>query len=321
MHIDIKTACERLLQNDDILIYAHQKPDGDTLGASFALLWALERLGKRARVECVDGFPERYSFVYGDYSPNMSFEARYFVSVDIASASLIDSKSDQYNDKIDLCIDHHKSNTLYAKETLLDTEAPAVCQVIFEIIRELGVAIDKHIATALFTGISTDTGCFKYSSVTAKTHRTAADLIELGADHGRINKLMFDTKTRGMLMVDRLMIETTTFYCADRCALAVIPADVSEKYGVSEEELDGISSFTVRIDGVYAGVTVRVKADDTYRVSLRTVSPIDASKICANFGGGGHMNAAGCTLTGNLYDAINSIIASVEEELVRNELI
>lgn len=315
MLIDVRAACALLKSHDNILILTHQKPDGDTLGASFALLWALEALGKKVRVHCTDGFPARYDFIYGEYTPDESFEALYLVAVDIASLPLIGSNFEIYEGKIDLCIDHHKSNTMYAKQTLLDETAPAASQIMYEILLELGAAIDKRIADALFTGLSTDTGCFKYSNVTSKTHRAAADMIDFGADHSKINKLMFDTKSRGILKIDRLMLETISFYFDNRCALIVLPVDITTKYGVSEEELDGISAFPVRIEGVMAGITVRIKPDDTYRISIRTVSPVDASRICSLFNGGGHMNAAGCTMSGDIDDIINKILAAVEEEL------
>jgi phosphoesterase RecJ-like protein len=118
-----------------------------------------------------------------------------------------------------------------------------------------------------------------------------------------------------------MMTETITFYHGDRCGVAVLPADVTWKYGVTEEDLDGIASFVGRIEGVIAGVTVRARSDNTYRVSLRTMSPVDASAICAGFGGGGHMNAAGCTMSGDLYDVINDLVCAVRDEFVRHELI
>lgn len=320
MLIDIESAGRLLSEHDNIIILAHQKPDGDTFGAAFALNWALEILGKRVRVACADGFTTRYSFLYDKYEPDLSFDPEYIVSVDIARAELIGPPGTPHADHVDLCIDHHKSNTLFADNTLLDIEAPAVCQTICELLETMCIPMDKKIADAIFTGLSTDTGCFRYSNVTAKTHLTAAKMIELGADHARINKIMFDTRSRGMLMVESMMIDTTTFYSQDRCAIAVLPADITEKFGVAEDDLEGVSSFTARIEGVLVGITIRVKPHDTYRVSVRTTSPVDASRICSAFGGGGHANAAGCTMDGDLYDAIDRMLAAVRSEFERHGL-
>lgn len=321
MLIDKKAACDEILAHDRFLIFAHQKPDGDTLGACFALLRALHSLGKKARVFSADGFPARYGFICGDYTPDASFEPEYVIAADVASAGLISDTPVPYCDKVDLCIDHHKSNTMYAKKTLLDADAPAACQTMVEVIEGLGVTIDSAMATALFTGISTDTGCFKYASVTAKTHRAAALLIEAGAEHGKINKLMFDTKSRGMLQVDKLLIETVRFFECGKIAMSVLSAGIGEAYGVTDDEMDGISSFPIRIDGVVAGITVRAKPNNTYRVSLRSVVPVDSSLICSKFGGGGHANAAGCTMKGELDDVIGRITTAATEELKRHGLV
>lgn len=315
MLVDIKTTSELLRDHDNFLILAHQKPDGDTFGAAFALCWALESLGKKARVQCADGFSGRYSFLYGEYEPDLSFEPGFIITADIADLSLVSPDASEYEDKVDLCIDHHKSNTLYAKHTLLDVEAPAASQTICEVLWELGISFTPKIAGAVFTGLSTDTGCFKYSNVTAKTHRIAAQMIDLGADHTNINKLMFDTKSRGALIVDRLMIESVRFFFDGRCSLAVLPADVMSRCGVTEEELDGVSAFPIRIQGVYVGIMIRVKPDNLYRISIRTVSPVDATAVCEPFGGGGHVNAAGCTLSGDLDDVIARILDAVQKEL------
>ena len=316
MLVTMQTACDMLLQHDNIVILAHQKPDGDTLGSSFALLYALEALGKTARVECADGYPARYAFLYGEYVPK-TFKAQFVVAVDIAGTQLLGEKAQEYADRIDLCIDHHKSNELYAHHTFLDVEAPAVAQMMYHVVRGLGVTPDTRMTSALFTGLSTDTGCFRFTSVTAETHRVAADLIEYGAQHGMINKLMFDTRSRGRLLVEKLMLENLHFYFEDRCALIMLPADLTETFSVEEEELDGIASFPIRIEGVLCGLTLRERADGTVRVSARTVEPVDASRICAQFGGGGHMAAAGCTLDCADGPVRERLLDAVRKELER----
>jgi phosphoesterase RecJ-like protein len=321
MIVDQQATRDLLLGHDNILILAHQKPDGDTLGAAFALLWGLEALGKKAAVLSPDGFPDKFAMLSRGYRPPESFAPGFIVAVDIASRELMGDIDAKIADSVDLCIDHHKSNALYAKHTLLDIEAPAVCQTIRELLGALSVPITPRIADALYFGLSTDTGCFRYSNTTSKCLRVAAELMDAGANSVAINKLMFNTRSRGMLLVERMMSDSITFYYNDRCAVAVLPEDITRKYGVSEEDLDGISAYTARIEGVYAGVTVRTKPDDVYRVSLRTASPVDASAICARFGGGGHANAAGCTLNGELYSVISDILGSVGDELRRNGLL
>jgi len=315
MLINTQAACKLITQQDNILILSHQKPDGDTLGSAFALLYALEQLGKTARVECCDGFPERYHFIMGaDYTPK-EFEPAYIVTVDIASTQLLGSLEPLYAHRVDLCIDHHKSNEMKAPNILLDVQAPAVTQMMYKVVLGLGAEIDRPIANALYTGLATDTGCFKYDNVTPITHRVAADLIEAGAEHANINKLMFDTKSRGRLEIEKILLNNLEYFLDGQCAIITVFAGTPEKYAVTEDELDGISAIPRRIEGVKAGVTIRERWDGTKRVSLRTGDGLDASRICARLGGGGHMNAAGCTLSGNREQVKHILVREIEKEL------
>lgn len=322
MRIELATACERLKQADNIVILAHRKPDGDALGSSFGLLFALERLGKMARVECPDPIPEKFTYIYGggEYLP-AEFEPCFVVSVDVASMGLLTHLGERYQGRIDLCIDHHKSNEMFARETLLDADAAAAAQIVYHVVRGLGIVPDKAIADALFAGITTDTGGFRFSNTGAETHRVAAELIDFGADHAEINRLMFETKSRGRIEVDRLMLETLEFDLDGMAATLYMPFGIEERYGVTEEELDGVSSLPRTIQGVYAGVTIRDRGDGSFRVSLRTQNPVDASAICAAFGGGGHVNAAGCTVTGSLEEAKKGLLQAVKVELEKRGLI
>lgn len=314
MRIDEKAAAALLREADDILILTHMKPDGDTLGSGFALLWALEKLGKRARVENADGYPSRYGFLYGDYAP-LSFEPQYVVSTDVASPDLLGSLAERWADRVDLCIDHHLVNTVAATHTLQRPEVPAASLLVYRIVRELGLDFDPRMATAIFTGLSTDTGCFLFYSVTAETHRAAAEMIEAGAEHGLINKLMFDTKSRGRIAVDTIAQSTLEYHFEGRCAVMTVSLEATRSHGVAEEDLDGIASFPRKIEGVEVGLTMREREDGSYRVSVRTTGDTDAAAICARLGGGGHKNAGGCSISGPLQHAKKIILTQVEQEL------
>ena len=308
-------ACELLHAADDILIITHQKPDGDALGSAFALLWAVEKLGKRGRVECSDPFPERYGYFIGDYSP-AEFEPGFVVSVDTASPTLFGSPVELWQDKIDLCIDHHRKNTIKAAHLLLNPEIPATAQIIYMVAKKLGVEICARMADAIFTGITTDTGCFRFSSVTAQTHSIAANLIDSGADHGRINQLMFETRPRALVELDKILLNTMQYHFGGLCAVMVVERDVTEQLGLTESDLDGISIIPRRIQGVEVGVVLRENEDKQgFRVSVRTRDKIDASLLCSKLGGGGHKAAAGCMVEGNIAKALEGILRAVHESL------
>lgn len=312
--ITLEPAAKTLLSKDKILILTHRSPDGDTIGSGYALAMALRKLGKSVKVDCTDPFPEKYSY-FTDKLEKLEFDEEFVVSVDIADTKLLGEKLSDYADKIDLCIDHHGSNTKYAKEYYVEASAAAAAQVIAKLIRLMNVEFDKDIANAIYTGITTDTGCFRYTNVTAETHRIAADMIDCGAESGMINRLMFETKSRSRLEIERRVMDSIQFYLDGRCAIAYATIDMMKESGAVDSDMEGVSSLPRQIEGVMAGITLREKNNGKFKVSVRTTDELDASAICANFGGGGHKAAAGCMITGTLNEAIEQIIEVVRQAL------
>ncbi len=312
--ITLESAAKTLLSKDKILILTHRSPDGDTIGSGYALAMALRKLGKSVKVDCTDPFPEKYSY-FTDKLEKLEFDEEFVVSVDIADTKLLGEKLSNYADKIDLCIDHHGSNTKYAKEYYVEASAAAAAQVIAKLIRLMNVEFDKDIANAIYTGITTDTGCFRYTNVTAETHRIAADMIDCGAESGMINRLMFETKSRSRLEIERRVMDSIQFYLDGRCAIAYATIDMMKESGAVDSDMEGVSSLPRQIEGVMAGITLREKNNGKFKVSVRTTDELDASAICANFGGGGHKAAAGCMITGTLNEAIEQIIEVVRQAL------
>lgn len=312
--ITLESAAKTFLSKDKILILTHRSPDGDTIGSGYALAMALRKLGKNVKVDCTDPFPEKYSY-FTDKLEKLEFDEEFVVSVDIADTKLLGEKLSDYADKIDLCIDHHGSNTKYAKEYYVEASAAAAAQVIAKLIRLMNVEFDKDIANAIYTGITTDTGCFRYTNVTAETHRIAADMIDCGAESGMINRLMFETKSRSRLEIERRVMDSIQFYLDGRCAIAYATIDMMKESGAVDSDMEGVSSLPRQIEGVMAGITLREKNNGKFKVSVRTTDELDASAICANFGGGGHKAAAGCMITGTLNEAIEQIIEVVRQAL------
>ncbi|MBO5421785.1 MAG: bifunctional oligoribonuclease/PAP phosphatase NrnA [Clostridia bacterium] len=312
MIIDLKTAAKFLENNDDFLILTHAHPDGDTLGCGFALCEALKSCGKNAIVRCGDTAPEKYSYMGKLCEEDIEYEN--IIAVDVADAKLLGKEfEERFGGRVKLCIDHHGSNRLYAEQTLLDPSAAAACEIILEVIKELGVEVTKSIADCIFTGLSTDSGCFRYSNVTPRTLRMAAEMIESGADHSKINVIMFETKTRTYVALERLALESMKMFLDDRCAFITITRDMFRESGSDESEVDAIAAIPRQIEGVSVGVTMREKPDGTFKVSMRTHEGVDASAICAMLGGGGHPRAAGCTVDGDAQNARNLVVSCIEK--------
>lgn len=314
MRIDIKQCAEMLSQQDNILVLTHAHPDGDTLGAGFALCRALLKLGKKARVICADEIPTKYLCIFEEFDMP-EFEEDYVVAVDVGTENLLGDLCEKYQGRIDMCIDHHKSNTEYAKALLLDEGAAAACETVFEVIKALGVSIDKDIANCLFTGISTDTGCFRYASTTAATFRAAAELVECGADNGRINRIMFETKTKTYAAIERLAIDSMEFFCDDRVCVISITQDMYKQTGAKEYETEAIAPLTRQIEGVEIGLTIREKPNGECKCSIRTFENVDASKLAKQFGGGGHKQASACRFECSVEEAKKQLLARCAELL------
>lgn len=310
-------AASALYEQDRILILTHRNPDGDTLGSGFALWHALAALGKTARVVCDDAIPEKYDYMRGQLQYT-DFVPDYVVAVDVADPKLLGaSLMEQYGARIDLCIDHHLSNTQYAKALFLE-ECAATCELIWAVICAWALPGSKEIADCIFTGLSTDTGCFRYSNVTPKTLEMAAQMLRLGADFAEINRIMFETKTKTYLALEAMVLNSLETFFDGRCAMVTITQEMFQKSGSNESECDGIASLPRKIEGVLVGVTLRERTDGTFKVSLRTYAPIDAAFICGKLGGGGHARAAGCDLDENDLQADKQkLLAIIEEELKR----
>ena len=315
MNLNPKQVAAILAEQDNITILTHFHPDGDTLGSALALLRALRKMGKKVNFVKNDPVHRKYAYLWKGLK-KQDFEEKFVVAVDIATEELLgDALKEQYAGKIDLSIDHHPSNTMFAKDTCLEGESAAAAEIIYYVIKELGVEFDGDMASCIYTGISTDTGCFKFRNTTARTFYIAGIMKELGADTETINEVMFEIKTRGELELERIMLEGMEYYFDDKLAIAVITQDMYKQTGTSEDECEYIASIPRQVAGVYVGITIRERTNGTYKASVRTKPPIDASEICRAFGGGGHMNAAGCRFDGTLEEFKNKFITVVGEVL------
>lgn len=307
MLTDFSTAVSMLKNADKILILTHRNPDGDTLGSGFALLRALRQLGKRVKLLNADAINEKYAHLYEGLSEE-SFEEEFIVSVDVAERKLLGDLMEKYADKVDLSIDHHGTGKLFAKKTYCESESASACEIVYEIIKALGAKIDKGIADCIYTGCSTDTGCFKYSNVTPRTHRIAAELIEYGADHSKINEKMFDTKSMNSIMLERMCYESLEVFGGGKVAVITVTKEMLRKSGTDKSALDAIKPITRQIEGVEIGLTVKEEDGGASGVSIRTSENYDASAICAHFGGGGHIRAGGCEIKDTPENAKEKVI-------------
>ena len=335
--INLSQAAAFLLQHDDYLILTHRRPDGDTVGSAAALCRALRSLGKTAwiyenpqftpkfapylngLVGAVTGHPQKPPLLAGEGDRAAveglppSGTAPIIVSVDIASKTLFPFGMEDA--AVDLAIDHHGTNAGFAARTFVDADRAACGEIIWSLLKLLDVSPDKAIAEAIYVAVSTDTGCFRYSNVTAGTLRVAADCVACGAEIYPINRAMFEIKSWARLRLEGYLVQTMEFFRDGLVAVCAIPEEIMQSYGLTEDDVDSISAFPRNIEGVKIGVLLRQVEGGAGKISVRTSPQYDASAICARMGGGGHAAAAGATVPGGITAAKAAVLKAIDEEM------
>lgn len=304
-----------LLQSlDQVLILTHKRPDGDTIGCAAALCLGLRQLGKTAWVlpnEDAHGLFDPY--FQGVLAP-ADFQPQAAVSVDVASQGMLPESAAPWKDNILLCIDHHGSNEGYARHTLVDPAAAACGEIITKVLTQLGVTITAPIALLLYMAIATDTGCFVYSNTTPETHRIAANLMETGFDAQWVNKRHFRVKSLKRMQIESRLVRDMDLEQNGSLVFAYVTLDMIRELQATEEDLEDISSFIGLLEGVDNAVTIRQLKPEECKISLRTDGKsLNASLVCARFGGGGHPAAAGCTIHGTPAQAKAAMLDAIEQ--------
>lgn len=289
-NITIREAADFFRSHDRYTILCHANPDGDTAGCGYGLLRALRKLGKTARLRCADPISERFSFMWEGIAET-EFPEETVVSVDVADSRLLGKYEKEYEGRIAFAVDHHISHVDFSELLLNEPDAAACCETICRILEALGVPLDAGIAACLYTGIATDSGCFRYPSVTPDTHRIAAKLLEYDFGFAELNYILFERKTRARLLLEETIYREMEFLCGGKCAVMILPKELLAS--VDPEDVNGISALPRQIEGVEVGVVIKEK-ENGWKASLRSNS-VDVQKICAAFGGGGHIRAAGCS--------------------------
>ncbi len=307
MNNTVKEITELLLSFSEITLITHVRPDGDTLGSAYALYNALSKKGKTVQVVCDSEISPRYRFLSCGKSSIKEECYGAIVCVDVAAPGMAGKAYASFAENADIVIDHHPTNSGYGKANLIRDNAAACGEIVYDIIEQMD-AMDKTIADCLYTAISTDTGCFVYDSTSSYTHKVAAALIDAGADTAKLNKLLFRTKTPASFEIERRALESLEYFHGNTIVCMIIKSSWISELAATEDDIEGLSSIPVRIDGVQASATFRQVGENEYKLSVRTNGLIDASAVCKSFGGGGHKMASGCTMVGE-YNELKQIMA------------
>ena len=305
-------AAKWLQGHDDFLILTHRRPDGDTVGSAALLCRGLRAIGKNAHVLRNMEITEKYRHLHQDLYQDCPESGNTIISVDIATPYLLPDVFSHLSRHVRLRIDHHRTDTPFAPLELVDAGAAACGEIVYDVLQELGVTLDKEMAEALYTAISTDTGCFRYANTTAHTFLVAAACADAGGDLHSINQRIFETNSFGRLRLQGWMVENVRFLCGGKVAVCPIPLDVERQLGLAEDDLENVSGFPRSIEGVCIAATLRQSGDGSVKISVRALPGYDAAAVCAKFGGGGHKGAAGASVKAQLEEAAAMVSMEME---------
>jgi bifunctional oligoribonuclease and PAP phosphatase NrnA len=299
----------------------HTSPDGDSIGSSLALMIALRSLNKNSYILSKEKVPEDLNFlpcsteIDGNHD-KIEEGTDLLIVVDCGDIRRVNAQIDfeRRNYRL-LIVDHHMTNEMFGDLNFVDTKAAAAAELIYKIIIELGVVLNKHIAECLYTSIITDTGSFKHSSTSATTHMIAAKLISTGINFSSIHRKVFENIKYQKLRLYGLVFNTMKLVDDKICVLKITSAMVEET-GSDNCDTSDIISMGLQIDTAEVALLIKEKNDDV-KISLRSKEMVDVRKVAEKFGGGGHIRAAGGYIENiTMLDAEQLIINEIRKELV-----
>lgn len=293
--MNYKQCAKTLLGHENLLILTHRNPDGDTMASAAALCSALRRGGRTACLYHNPQVNDKLRPFVEEYFAPAGYKYKYVVAVDIATEGLLPQG---YEGMVNLCIDHHPTNSHYAGADLVRPEKSSCAEVVMELIQNINTEITKEEATLLYIGLSTDTGCFQYANTNAATMRAAAELLRFGADNAMVNLRFFRKVSRARLMLESMIYAGMDYYRDGRISVATVTLDMMEKAGATEDDCDDLAGLAGRAEDAVVSITIKEQGDGNCKISVRSNPEVSSSDICAVFGGGGHAMAAGCTIMG-----------------------
>lgn len=309
--------------NGSFLVVSHVRPDGDAIGSTLALGYALRELGKEVILVNEDGVPGVFEFLPGSESIKTPADYPDGVTVDVVCAvdtavqnrvgrgvlGLVEGTDAKW-----INIDHHISNPGYGDLNYIDGESPATGQILYELIHALKLPMTKEVRDSLWAGITTDTGSFQYPSTTAKTFEIAAELIREGVDVGKISERIFDSYPRRRVELLRELLNVLKVSDDGRVASWGLTVAARDKVGAHPEDTEDLINTIRAIEGVQVAVFFEELDDGHIRISSRSKTPdVDVSVLCKKFNGGGHRLAAGARVSGTIEEVEAAFLSAVHE--------
>ncbi len=304
-----------------IALISHKSPDGDSLGSVAGLGQALIEMGKEVTLFVNDKIPEKYEFLaeknpYVLYKKGMGKDLDLLFVLDCGQASRLDYSEEILNEaKTVINMDHHMKNPNFGHINWVDTEISSTCELVLELINALKLPLNYAGATALYTGIVTDTGSFMYDNTAPKTLRAAAELLELGVDKDRIYREAFQSRNIKEVKLLGEVVKDLTPLFDGRVTLTSLSQKMLKAYGLDIQAMDELIDFTRDIAGVEISIVLKEMENGGTKIGFRSKNAYRVDALARSFGGGGHEKAAGATVKMNLAETEAQLIKALEELL------
>ncbi len=318
MNAKIEEIAKKLNKANNIAVFCHVRPDGDALGGGLALYLALKNAGKNVVFACEDDVPAKFFFIPAMSEvkreiPDLDYDLLVSVDcADIARMGIFAKRFLKFKETVN--IDHHISNSRFAKYNYV-IDCPASCEILTEIFKTAKFEVTPQIADALMLGLITDSGNFVHMDVTEKTFQTAAFLRGKGADCTKIHYEMFSRQPKSRALLYGKVMSAMRFALDDKLAFVVVSAKDLEDAGADKSLTEGFVDFPLTIDGVEVSIALMEAKKDQYKVSLRSKGKVNVNEVAGEFGGGGHVLASGCMLSGSLEHVIDKLTYSIYRNL------
>lgn len=308
---------EEIKKAKKIVILTHEQPDGDAIGSSLAMKLALKEMGKDADV-IMPEYSRLFNFLPGANEIKKESDIKNYdlaIAVDCSDLNRLACGEEYFetaNKKIE--IDHHGKNSMFGDINFVNPVSPACCEILVGMFGYFGIDINKEIGTCLVTGIITDTGGFRYSGVTAETFEFTAELLRKGVKVSDIYKRVLDTKTRSNFELNKLVVDRMEILEDGKVTFTYITCADEKNVNAEPGDHEGLVEIGRDIEGVEVSIFIReIEDEDGYKVSLRSNDYVNVSDVCALYGGGGHIRAAGCKISGTREEVKEKLLKEIKK--------
>ena len=315
--------CDEVRKRDSFLLTSHARPDGDSIGSQLAMAFALDGMGKRVRLINADAAPEHYRDFPGYDRIEIASEVPADVSADavivMECSDLTRTGVTGFEGRYIINIDHHAGNRMYGALNWFDESAAACGEMVFDLIRCLGVPLTQEIATHIYLAILTDTGSFHHSNITPRTFDICRQAVEAGVNPAAMARRVFDSNSFGKLKLIGALLDSMELIDDGRLAVLYMDDAMLAACGCTHNDTEGVINLPLTAREIQAVVFFKASSGGNVRVSMRSKYDVDVRLVANQFGGGGHKNAAGFTVTGS-FESVRPLIIRKLTEAIRDGL-